>query len=242
MQRNAPVQEEINFSLVLRDLRRTLGLTQAEMALKLKISCTTLSGWETDKHRPMRAHATRIVGMARRAGLLEAASTPVRGKHLRAVPPVAPDSTADGVAGSPELAAAESGEPGEPQESAVIDTRTGWPRKAAERRDFHHRPREFPPEVAAWRKQTVAAIQTDPARFPRAAGRSTEEVRDLLDEGIGLLREVAEIASVLYGNPTLGNLPDPVDELIYIILSRKTPEVEYQAAYHDGRSATTSSS
>jgi transcriptional regulator with XRE-family HTH domain len=72
MQRNAPVQEEMNFSLILRDLRRKLGLTQAEMALKLKISCTTLSGWETDKHRPMRAHATRIVNMARRAGVLEA--------------------------------------------------------------------------------------------------------------------------------------------------------------------------
>ena len=37
MQRNAPVQEELNFSLVLRDLRKKLGLTQAEMALKLKI-------------------------------------------------------------------------------------------------------------------------------------------------------------------------------------------------------------
>jgi hypothetical protein len=48
----------------------------------------------------------------------------------------------------------------------VIDTRTGWPRKAAERRDFYHRPREFPPEVAAWRKLLVAAIQADPARFP----------------------------------------------------------------------------
>jgi DNA-binding XRE family transcriptional regulator len=50
MQRNAPDQEEMKFSLILRDLRRRLGLTQAEMALKLKISCTTLSGWETDKH------------------------------------------------------------------------------------------------------------------------------------------------------------------------------------------------
>ena len=239
MQRNAPVQEEMNFSLVLRDLRKKLGLTQAEMALKLKISCTTLSGWETDKHQPMRAHATRIVNMARRAGVLEAAEAPVKakGKHLRAVPPIAPDSPAGDAPASPEAAGAESGEPGEPQESAVIDTRTGWPRKAAERRDFYHRPREFPPEVAAWRKQLVAAIQADPARFPRAAARSAEEIRDLLDEGIGVLREVAEIASVLYGNPTLGNLPDPVDELIYIILSRKTPEVEYQSAYQALKSA-----
>lgn len=229
MQRNAPVQEEVNFSLVLRDIRRKLGLTQAEMALKLKISITTLSGWETDKHQPMRAHATRILSMARRAGVLEPPPVaPARIRHLRAVP--APAEKTD-VQEPAAATAAGSGEPDGPQDSAVIDTRTGWPRKAAERRDFFHRPREFPPDVAAWRKQMVAAIQSDPARFPRAAGKGHEEIRDLLDEGTAVLREVAEIVSVLYGNPTLGNLPDPVDELIYIILSRKTPEVEYQAAY-----------
>jgi transcriptional regulator with XRE-family HTH domain len=100
MQRNAPVQEEMNFSLVLRDLRRKLGLTQAEMALKLKISCTTLSGWETDKHQPMRAHATRIVNMARRAGVLEAPAAPVRAK-LRAVPPIVPGSSPAARTGDP---------------------------------------------------------------------------------------------------------------------------------------------
>lgn len=231
MQRNASVQEEVKFALVLRDLRRKLGLTQAEMALKLKISCTTLSGWETDKHQPMRAHATRIVNMARRAGVLGPPVAPPRTVHLRAVPAPA-DVT---IAAEPVTVG--SGEPDGPQDSVVIDARTGWPRKAAERRDFYHRPREFPPEVAAWRKQLVTAIQADPARFPRAAGRSPEEIRDLLDEGIGVLREVAEIVSVLHGNPTLGNLPDPVDELVYIILSRKTPEVEYQAAYQALRSA-----
>lgn len=240
MHPNAPVQDEMNFSPVLKELRRKLGLTQAEMALKLKISCTTLSGWETDKHRPMRAHATRILNMARRAGVLEIPEASVRARHLRTVPPAPPappDSPATGTPETPESSGTESddltGEPG----STVIDTRTGWPRKAAERRDFHHRPREFPPEVALWRKQLVAAIQANPARFPRVAGRNAEEIRDLLDESIGALREIAEIASVLYGNPSLGNMPDPVDELIYIILSRKTPEVEYQAAYQALRSS-----
>lgn len=237
MQRNAPDQEEMKFSLILRDLRRRLGLTQAEMALKLKISCTTLSGWETDKHRPMRAHATRIVNMARRAGVLEAPVAPVKAK-FRAVSPTAPDSSLADAPEIPEtIGGSESSETGEPQESEVIDMRTGWPRKAAERRDFFHRPREFPPEVAGWRKLLVVAIQADSARFPRAVAKSAEEIRDLLDEGIGVLREVAEIASVLYGNPALGHRPDPVDELIYIILSGNTPEVECQAAYQTLKSA-----
>ena len=41
----------------------------------------------------------------------------------------------------------------------------------------------------------------------------------------------ARILSVLYGNPDLGNKHDPVDELVYIILSRKTFEEAYQKGY-----------
>ena len=52
-----------------------------------------------------------------------------------------------------------------------------------------------------------------------------------LDEGISYLREVARILAVLYGSPDLGNKQDPVDELVYIILARKTREDAYQAAY-----------
>lgn len=227
-----PVHEEMNFAAVLVGLRQKLGLTQAGMARKLKISCTTLSGWETDRHRPMRAHATRIVNLARREGLLEVPASPASGPARRASRSAPAPAPVVEVADS-----ADSGDAPEDEQGSVIDNRTGWPRKAAERRDFCHRPREFPPDVNAWRRQLIATIQTDPTGFPRAAGRSIDEIRDIVDGATAVLREVAEIVSVLHGNPTLGNKPDPVDELIYIILSRKTPEVEYQAAYQSLKSA-----
>lgn len=230
MSTKAPVQDEMNFAAVLVDLRRKLGLTQAGMARKLKISCTTLSGWETDRHRPMRAHATRIVNLARREGLLETPVSPVRPVAARRAS--SPRGAPVPVPPAPE--GTDPDESSEEEQGSVIDNRTGWPRKAAERRDFCHRPREFPPDVNAWRRQLVATVS---AAFPRKAERSLDEIRDLVDEATAVLREVAEIVSVLYGNPTLGNLPDPVDELIYIILSRKTPEAEYQEAYHSLRSA-----
>jgi endonuclease III len=59
-------------------------------------------------------------------------------------------------------------------------------------------------------------------------------------DGIGstaisaLCRELLEISrrvSLRYDTPDLGNHSDPIDELIYIILSRRTREVAYQAAF-----------
>jgi len=56
-------------------------------------------------------------------------------------------------------------------------------------------------------------------------------VRQLVDDGESYLREVSRILHVLYGTPDLGNKHDPVDELVYIILSRKTYEEAYQKAF-----------
>ncbi|ACG75155.1 DNA-cytosine methyltransferase [Anaeromyxobacter sp. K] len=58
-----------------------------------------------------------------------------------------------------------------------------------------------------------------------------ESVREILDEGIAEVREIARALELLYGTPDLGNKPDPVDELVYIVLSRKTREDAYQATY-----------
>jgi DNA (cytosine-5)-methyltransferase 1 len=68
--------------------------------------------------------------------------------------------------------------------------------------------------------------------FP-AVRRSAEEneIRDLLDVGIAALREIARILAVVHGCPDLGNKPDPVDELVYIILARKTREDAYQRTF-----------
>ena len=52
-----------------------------------------------------------------------------------------------------------------------------------------------------------------------------------MDAGISYLRDVARIMSILYGTPDLGNKTDGVDELVYIILARKTYEGAYQDSF-----------
>ncbi len=109
---------------------------------------------------------------------------------------------------------------------------SGWPLDPRERADFYHPPRAFPEDVSTWRRKLVERLTAHRGRFRhirRAA--PLEEIRAGLDEGISYLREVARILAALYGTPRLGNKEDPVDELVYIILARKTREDAYQAAY-----------
>ncbi len=78
----------------------------------------------------------------------------------------------------------------------------------------------------------VATIANSPDRFPLIElGTEPARIRELLDEGIAHIREVARILAVLHGTPDLGNKANPVDELIYIILSRRTREDAYEAAF-----------
>jgi endonuclease III len=51
------------------------------------------------------------------------------------------------------------------------------------------------------------------------------------------LLEITQRLSNVHGTPDLGNKADPVDELVYIILSRRTREGAYQLAYEALRSA-----
>ncbi len=53
----------------------------------------------------------------------------------------------------------------------------------------------------------------------------------MVDDGISFIREIARMMAVLHGTPNLGNKKDPVDELVYIILSRKTREDAYQEVF-----------
>lgn len=48
-------------------------------------------------------------------------------------------------------------------------------------------------------------------------------------------RAICAALHALYGAPDLGNHADPVDELIYILLSTMTTEVNYQRAFRDLR-------
>src|SRR5205823_10840439 len=67
-------------------------------------------------------------------------------------------------------------EPDDPAsaEALAARDRTGWPPHPSERRDFYHRIRVFPPEMAGWRKRMVRAIAADPARLRFAAGTPYE--------------------------------------------------------------------
>lgn len=108
---------------------------------------------------------------------------------------------------------------------------SGWTPHPSERRDFYHRVRVFPPDVAAWRRRLIERIRGDESPFPVEKGGAPARGEELLDLGISYLREVARILAALYGTPDLGNKSDPTDELVYIILSRKTPEKAYQETF-----------
>jgi DNA (cytosine-5)-methyltransferase 1 len=98
--------------------------------------------------------------------------------------------------------------------------------------DFLHRIRAFPDPVAAWRKKLVQQVADDSKSFPAVPrGATPDEIRSLVDAGISYLRDVARILSILHRSPDLGNKADGVDELVYIILARKTREGAYQDSF-----------
>lgn len=111
-------------------------------------------------------------------------------------------------------------------------TAPAWPPDARERGDFYHPPRAFPEAIRAWRDELVRRVETDAATFPRARGWSRERVREEVDEGTAKIRDINRILELVHGTPTLGNKSDPVDELVYIILSRKTREDAYVSTYN----------
>jgi DNA (cytosine-5)-methyltransferase 1 len=85
-----------------------------------------------------------------------------------------------------------------------------------------------PPVVAAdaasaWRAAVVRELrrQGAPPWQARARVAALEKV----------LREIAHRLHSVYGSPHLGNLADPTDELVFIVLSRKSPERVYSPAF-----------
>jgi DNA (cytosine-5)-methyltransferase 1 len=64
-----------------------------------------------------------------------------------------------------------------------------------------------------------------------APGADGEYGRDELRAGVDRLLEIGRLLELEYGTPDLGNKADPVDELVYIILSRRTRESAYQKGF-----------
>lgn len=207
------VEAASSVAALVRSIRVTRGLTQEGLARELGVSFATINGWENGRHHPIPALEKKLIELA---GVATAAM-PTVGADLGATrAEQTQTSTAD------------------------LAARSGWPFEGRERRDLYHRPREFPPEVQRWRTRMVQTAMDDGERFPlsnrlarslkdRAA--AVEQTRALVDDGISFLREIARMMAILHGTPDLGNKKDPVDELVYIILSRKTREEAYQQAF-----------
>lgn len=87
--------------------------------------------------------------------------------------------------------------------------------------------KNLPPAAAAdhrnWRTRLASRIPTWDEHWGAAMRAVDEQAKTLLALTRLLHRE--------YGSPDLGNKADPVDELVYIILSRRTREGAYQAAF-----------
>ena len=118
------------------------------------------------------------------------------------------------------------------EETARLRGLTGWDWDVRELAHVAARPLSLSPLHQEWRKQIVSdAISGELRCLSHLYGQDPVRVRAQLDQTVIRVREIARILAEIYRSPDLGNKPDPVDELIYIVLSRKTREGAYQAAY-----------
>lgn len=193
---------------LVRSIRVSRGLTQEALARELGVSFATVNGWENGRHKPIPLLEKRLQELAGDPIIVSSSDVPAT------CPPPLERSAEELTASS------------------------GWTFEGRDRRDVYHRPREFPSDVQKWRARMVQRAVDDRHTFPLSHRRAeqdprnaVENVRALVDDGISYLREIARIMALLHGTPDLGNKKDPVDEMVYIILSRKTREDAYQSAY-----------
>jgi len=83
-------------------------------------------------------------------------------------------------------------------------------------------------EHRAWRSRQLAILRQVRVFVGGANRRRAVERLDALEAEI---LEVTTLLAKAHGTPDLGNKKDPVDELVYITLSRRTREGAYKAAY-----------
>ena len=97
---------------------------------------------------------------------------------------------------------------------------------------LHQKAKRFTLEESRWRRRTLKRIATNPGDYGLEADAIARDgVRDGLDEDVTTLKIVTRVLELVYGSPRHGNKEDPIDELIYIILSRKTRESAYAQAF-----------
>ena len=85
-----------------------------------------------------------------------------------------------------------------------------------------------------WRARMVAQLQGHPELFPevqRRTGGEPARIRALIDEEASRQQVLTRILQVMYPERDLGNHTDPLDELMYIMISRRTREGAYQDVF-----------
>jgi putative transcriptional regulator len=84
------MKTEIDFSALVKEIRRSRDMTQEQLAREIEVTFSTVNGWENGKHQPIPALARRLVNMADAAGIptaqdarLARRTTPRRGRGRR---------------------------------------------------------------------------------------------------------------------------------------------------------------
>lgn len=110
-------------------------------------------------------------------------------------------------------------------------SRVTW-RSMVEDRPILGRRKHFTPDRRRWRREILDHVLSHPDLFPAVeADEPREAVRDRIDAEVERIHLLARMLSLCHGDPRLGNVEDPLDELVYVMLSRKTREDAYQQAF-----------
>jgi DNA (cytosine-5)-methyltransferase 1 len=140
------------------------------------------------------------------------------------LPPAIRDRRDDGLASTSGREAQQDGTEKPLEREDILDSSGSLGPYDVPDEEFFPRRKSFTPEHNAWRKRVLRYITAHPELFPRVrADDAVPVLRDRLDEEASRLQAIARILSVLHGDPRWGNPTDPVDDLVYILLSRATP-------------------
>lgn len=88
--------------------------------------------------------------------------------------------------------------------------------------DIFSRRKRFSHQTKLWRERLIRGAVRGNGQMPRLDGAEKSHIRDTLDEVTRTLFVVSRILEVVHGTPDFGNLPDPLDELIFISISQRT--------------------
>ena len=98
--------------------------------------------------------------------------------------------------------------------------------------------KNFSAQHNRWRNRMVTHLRANPDQFPllgERTGGDPARIRDLIDEEAASQQVCTRILQVTYPDRDLGNHSDPLDELVYIMISRRTRESAYQGVFQNLR-------